>query len=99
LSAIYDCIPSNTDILLTHTPADGILNKTRRGRDAGCPVLAKKMKALPNCRLHLHGHIHESHGAVLVPLKGEGSDEPTSRAVVNGALDKFGMPIIVDLEC
>jgi hypothetical protein len=57
------------------------------------------MKALAGCRLHLHGHIHESHGAVLVPLKGGGGDEPTSRAVVNGALDKFGMPIIVDLEC
>jgi Icc-related predicted phosphoesterase len=89
-------IPDDVEILLTHTPAYGVLDKTRKGRHAGCHVLAKTMRTLQHCRLHLHGHIHESHGAVVIPKQKVGGEQ--ERIVVNGALDKLGMPIIVDMK-
>ncbi|KZT26341.1 Metallo-dependent phosphatase [Neolentinus lepideus HHB14362 ss-1] len=64
--AIYNCIPLDTEILLTHTPPYRILDKTRQGKHAGCPRLAARMSRLNACRLHVFGHIHEAHGTLLV---------------------------------
>ncbi|EIM82473.1 Metallo-dependent phosphatase, partial [Stereum hirsutum FP-91666 SS1] len=59
---IYSRIPSDTEILLTHTPPYGIQDETLKGVHAGCPHLRAKMDALSSCRLHVFGHIHEGHG-------------------------------------
>ena len=57
---IPDC--PKIDILLTHGPPAGILDRTSRGDDVGCEHL---LSAVRKCRprLHCFGHIHEGWGA------------------------------------
>ncbi|THV07852.1 hypothetical protein K435DRAFT_825185 [Dendrothele bispora CBS 962.96] len=67
--AISSLIPSDVEILLTHTPAHGILDWARRGRHAGCESLLERLGKLSKLHLHVFGHIHESKGAQIVPLR------------------------------
>jgi len=57
----WEKIPLNTDILITHGPPFGILDKTKRGELVGCKdILPFIGKIKP--RLHVFGHIHEEYG-------------------------------------
>ncbi|KAJ7089217.1 hypothetical protein B0H15DRAFT_279689 [Mycena belliarum] len=58
------CRPSPTDILLTHGPPHGVLDRTTKATLAGCPALAARLAAL-RPRLHVFGHIHEARGAYV----------------------------------
>ena len=57
---LYAAIPEDTDVLVTHAPPYGILD-----RDGsilyGSRELLEKVRAI-RPRLHLFGHIHKSHG-------------------------------------
>jgi len=92
-SAIYARIPPATEILLTHTPPHGILDHTRRAKDAGCVELLTRLESedLRKCRLHVFGHIHEAHGACI-------DSEGGGRVSVNAALPHDGQAVIVDLK-
>ncbi len=57
----WDLIPSDTDILITHGPPYGILDKCENGDVVGCEELLAKVLQI-NPRLHVFGHIHEAHG-------------------------------------
>lgn len=46
LSDIYDRIPLDTDVLLTHTPPHGAHDLTKRGKQAGCPYLTERIQKL-----------------------------------------------------
>lgn len=54
-------IPSDTDILITHGPAYGILDATPSGQRVGCELLYKKVVELQP-KIHVSGHIHHSYG-------------------------------------
>lgn len=61
IRAKWDLIPLDTDVLITHGPAYGILDKTMRGARVGCEDLLEAiMRIRP--RLHVFGHIHEAYG-------------------------------------
>lgn len=53
-------IPANTDVLITHSPAYGILDFDDNIHYGDERLLAKVMEIHP--RLHLFGHIHAQHG-------------------------------------
>lgn len=54
-------IPENLDILLTHGPAFGFLDKVSTGHSVGSKELRNAiLQQKP--RYHVSGHIHESHG-------------------------------------
>jgi Icc-related predicted phosphoesterase len=55
-------IPAGIDVLITHGPPLGILDRTRSGRLAGCPVLAEHVLQRVKPKLHVFGHIHEGYG-------------------------------------
>lgn len=57
-SALWDAIPSDTDVLLTHGPPAGILDLTATGQQVGCVILRNRVEAIKP-RLHVFGHIHE----------------------------------------
>ena len=58
----WDKIPDDTDILLTHGPAHGFLDKVHgRGPNLGCEELAKAIGRV-NPKIHLCGHIHSANG-------------------------------------
>lgn len=58
-------IPADIDILITHTPPFGILDKSGQGHRYGCPLLAKELSRI-SPRLHCFGHVHASAGTVKV---------------------------------
>jgi len=60
----WNLIPKNTQILITHGPPFGILDKTTRGTLVGCKNLLATIKTLPHLKLHAFGHIHECIGMV-----------------------------------
>lgn len=64
LHNIYSSIPSDTGVLITHTPPYGILDTVVRtpGLHVGSIELIKKIKNIQKLQLHIFGHIHESYG-------------------------------------
>lgn len=58
----YDKIPSDTDVLITHSPAYAILDFDDGINYGDERLLAKVMEMKP--RVHLFGHIHAQHGTV-----------------------------------
>lgn len=61
LKELWEDIPNNTDILVTHGPPYMILDKCQYGYRAGCKSLAKKVKEIKP-KIHVFGHIHEDGG-------------------------------------
>lgn len=59
----WDLIPTDTDILITHGPVKGILDKTVYGEQVGCEDLLEKINE-SKPRIHVCGHIHEAYGIV-----------------------------------
>ena len=57
----WSLIPRDTDVLITHTPPFGVLDKPRSGRSIGCPFLAAEISHLQP-KLHCFGHVHASFG-------------------------------------
>lgn len=63
LRAKWAAIPDALDVLITHGPPHGVLDRTWDGRSVGCEELAP-IVAQRRPRLHVFGHIHEAHGRV-----------------------------------
>lgn len=63
LRAKWNVIPSGVDVLVTHSPPQGILDRTFQGLPVGCEeLLAALARVKP--RVHVFGHIHEGYGGV-----------------------------------
>lgn len=60
----YVRIPADTDILITHSPAFGILDLDN-GINYGSEELLKAVSKI-NPQIHLFGHIHSQHGMVSI---------------------------------
>lgn len=71
----WDMIPNDTNILLTHGPPFGILDKTTYANgdpkpdNLGCELLMNRIKELKDLDLHFFGHIH-SPGGTQVHMDG-----------------------------
>lgn len=67
IEAHWNLIPTQTDILITHGPAYGILDQVDREsgdkEHTGCPSLLKKIQEIKP-KFHVFGHIHEDYGRV-----------------------------------
>ncbi len=63
ISVHWDQIPDDTDILVTHGPAFGILDKVMEGEKVGCRDLLDRVKQIKP-KIHAFGHIHEDYGIV-----------------------------------
>lgn len=73
-------IPSDTNVLITHTPPFGILD-VYNNRHLGCEELLERVKQV-RPRLHCFGHIHEA--------KGRWNDRETGTLYVNAAMEVDG---------
>jgi len=63
ISKHWDLIPNDTDVLVTHGPAFGLLDKTFQGKDVGCVDLLEKIKKI-QLKFFIAGHIHEAYGEI-----------------------------------
>lgn len=72
LKSKFDLIPDDVDILITHGPPYGILDKTERGENVGSRELMKKIGCMAEVedknRLLICGHIHERYGQVSLSM-------------------------------
>jgi predicted phosphohydrolase len=59
----WNCIPVDTDELITHGPPYGILDQVDGGDHLGCEELAIRWVAV-RPRLHVFGHIHDGYGSL-----------------------------------
>lgn len=66
LAARWALVPEDTDVLITHGPPRGILDRTVTGTPVGCDDLRAALDRLAP-RLHVFGHIHESYGRLEGP--------------------------------
>lgn len=62
LERLYARIPKNTEILITHTPAYGILDEATNGYSLGSYALKKRIGELQKLKYHICGHVHEAYG-------------------------------------
>lgn len=61
LAAVWSRIPQGIDVLVTHSPPNGIGDRGPMGGRAGCADLRSRL-AVVQPRLHLFGHIHQDGG-------------------------------------
>jgi len=61
LAAVWARIPTGIDVLITHSPPEGIGDRSPVGGRAGCADLTARI-AIVRPRLHLFGHIHQDGG-------------------------------------
>lgn len=62
LAEKFQSIPSDVDILVTHSPPWNILDKTCRGKNVGCRYLAGALEYCFRPKLWVFGHVHEAYG-------------------------------------
>lgn len=75
-------IKPGTDLVITHCPPHGVLDRTTARQRAGSPDL---FAAVANVKpkLHCFGHIHEGWGAKLVSWRDKLSDKPCHMADID----------------
>lgn len=92
LKEVWDKIPIDTNILITHGPPHNILDATSTGQNVGCEELRKRMDQLDHTVLHLFGHIHEAYGVKTV-----GSKLYVNASTVDLNYKPIHEPILVDV--
>lgn len=91
LKAKWDLIPNDTDVLITHGPPHGILDRTDRGEHVGCEDLTEALVRV-RPKLHVFGHIH--HGAGQFD---SGSTIFVNASICDERYNPVNPPIAVDL--
>lgn len=61
LAAVWDRIPRDLDVLITHGPPEGLGDRATSKQRAGCADLRARVAEVAP-RLHLFGHIHQDGG-------------------------------------
>lgn len=94
-------IPDDTQVLVTHGPPAGVLDKVYSWNGdsrAGCPALMERVFKLAKLRLHAFGHLHESYGRAEYVNQSDGADLTFVNAAINTReYEPTNKPIIVDL--
>lgn len=75
---LWDDIPSDTDILITHTPPAGHCDSSTHWKEGGCTAL---MSALWRIKpvLHICGHCHEGRGVKILRWGSEPDEIESTR--------------------
>jgi Icc-related predicted phosphoesterase len=66
LGDYFSLIPDDTQILISHGPPHGILDRLSDGTSVGSIELGSAIKKLPQLKLLICGHIHESFGQAKI---------------------------------
>lgn len=89
----WDEVPEDVDVLITHGPPFGILDRAAPGMPKlGCQDLARRVNSLPNLKLHVFGHIHGGYGH-----EDCGSRQFYNASVVDEAYRPVNQPHLVDI--
>ena len=90
----WDRIPTDTDVLVTHGPPLGVLDRTLEGEPVGCADLNQAVKRVQP-RVHVFGHIHEGYGKMMRPTDPE--TEFYNASIVDRGYRPVNAPHLVDV--
>jgi Icc-related predicted phosphoesterase len=100
----WDLIPNDTNILITHSPAYGILdtvaNFWKSNEKVGSHSLKTRIQQMHHLRLHVFGHIHSDYGLINSFIKNHGCDHTyvsINAAHMNEDYDPVNKPIRIIL--
>ena len=92
INAHWEKIPQTVDVLVTHGPPYGLLDRVQdTGEEVGCPFLKR---AVERChpKLHVFGHIHEGYGQVQA-----GQTLCVNASICDVEYRPVNAPVVVDL--
>ena len=84
-------LPRRVDVLITHTPPLGILDKSSGRLSLGCEALLQRVQRL-RPKYHLFGHIHASYGTVT-----QGRTTFVNASVMNTRRGPVNAPMVFEL--
>jgi Icc-related predicted phosphoesterase len=90
-------IPENTQVLLSHSPPLGILDRCPGGEMAyhvGSQDLLRAVRSLPRLKVHAFGHIHEGYGQ----QQEEGGPLFVNACICTRAYEPTNDPILVEFQ-
>ena len=87
---LYAAIPEDTDVLVTHTPPYGILDRDGSILYGSRELLRRVRFVSP--RMHLFGHIHKSHGTTS-----DGVTVFSNAAILDEGYDNQNAPNVLSL--
>lgn len=91
LADVWARIPSDTEVLVTHSPPDSVMDMAPGDVHVGCADLAVAVSEIKP-RLHVFGHIHECYGTKVI-----GETMFVNAASCNGGYEPVNTPIVIDL--
>ena len=99
MDKVWRLIPDDTQVLITHSPPTGILDKGLWGTAVGCDMLAHRLGPEGNLRprLHVFGHAHSSYGQVE-RIVGEKKILHANAALTDDANQLSRKPIALELS-
>lgn len=87
----WKLIPPQTDILITHGPAYGILDQIINGNNTGDKDLRKRIEEIKP-KVHICGHIHEAYGSTKL-----GGTRFINATVLNESYELVNPPVVFEL--
>lgn len=98
LKVYWDKIPLDTDILLTHGPAVGVLDYVpQSNKYVGCEELKLKIADF-RPSIHAFGHIHESYGYKVMKWNDERQTIAINASICDLKHQAVNTAIVVDIE-
>lgn len=93
LRKIWKQIPNETNILITHGPAYGILDTiTPTSENLGCEELYKRIQKLPNLKISICGHIHGGYGMTKI-----NNITYINASICTERYEPINLPIVIDI--
>lgn len=91
LAEVWAQIPDDTDVLITHSPPYGILDRIDTGEHVGCEDLETALERVKP-KLHIFGHIHEDYGMLTI-----NGTTFVNASICDGRYQPINVPIVIDL--
>ena len=93
IDRVWQQIPEDTDVLITHGPPAGILDTVKRGgAHLGCADLKRAVQRVKP-KLHVFGHIHGGYGEFH-----DGTTHFVNASLMDERYRPANQPIVVDLS-
>ena len=96
LEAKWAAIPTDTDILITHGPAQGHLDTSGppyNEPNLGCPLLRHHIDTVSRPKIHVCGHIHGGYG-----YKFDGQTHFFNASILNERYEYVNKPVTFDWD-
>ena len=96
LEAKWAAIPTDTDILITHGPAQGLLDTSGppyNEPNLGCPLLRHHIDTVSRPKIHVCGHIHGGYG-----YKFDGQTHFFNASILNERYEYVNKPVTFDWD-